>query len=105
MNAFRSEPGFRSLRFGDVIDVHPAKDDRSGNSIMAGEIASVLSSTYSLPEGDDLLLRVEVALTIADALLARAFSGDRNGDSRFIEEARAVVRSYFVQHYGEPTSE
>jgi AcrR family transcriptional regulator len=104
VNAFRSEPGFRSLRFGDVIDVHPAKDDRSGNSIMAGEIASVLSSTYSLPEGDELLLRVEVALTIADALLARAFSADRNGDARFIEEARAVVRSYFARHYGEPAS-
>jgi AcrR family transcriptional regulator len=102
VNAFRSEPGFRSLRFGDVIDVHPSKDDRSGNSIMAEEIGSVLSSTYGLPAGDDLLLRLEVAITMADALLARAFAQDRTGDVKFIEEARAVVRSYLVGHYGEP---
>ena len=104
VNAFRAVPGFRSLRFGDVIDVHPATDDRSGNSIMSGEIASVLASTYGLPDDDELRLRVEVALTIADSLLARAFATDRKGDSRFIEEARAVVRSYLVGHYGEPAA-
>lgn len=104
VNAFGSEPGFRSLRFGDVIDVHPSKDDRSGNSIMTEEIASVLSSAYGLPNGEDLLLRVEVAVTMADALLARAFAQNRSGDATFIEEARAVVRSYLVSHYGEPAT-
>ena len=104
LNAFRSVPGFRSLRFGDVIDVYPAADERSGNSIMSGEIASVLASTYGLPDDDELRLRVEVALTIADSLLARAFATDRKGDPHYIEEARAVVRSYLVNHYGEPTA-
>jgi AcrR family transcriptional regulator len=104
VDAFGSVPGFRSLRFGDVIDVHPATDDRSGNSIISGEIASVLASTYGLPDDDELRLRVEVALTIADSLLARAFATERKGDSRYIEEARSVVRSYLVGHYGEPAA-
>ena len=57
-----------------------------------------------LPDDDELRLRVEVALTIADSLLARAFATERKGDSRYIEEARSVVRSYLVGHYGEPAA-
>lgn len=104
VSAFRSNPGFRSLRFGDVIDVRPPESDRTATAVVAREVAKVLSSRYGLPEGKELELRIEVALDIADALLTRAFAFNAKGDARFIEEARAVVRSYLVGHYGEPGS-
>jgi hypothetical protein len=33
-----------------------------------------------------------------DALLYRAFSVDPDGDERFIEEARVVMRDYLTRH-------
>jgi AcrR family transcriptional regulator len=104
VDSFTSEPGFHSLRFGDVIDVRPTDGDRSGNEIVAAEIADVLSTSYGLPSNADLRLRVEVALHIVDALLARAFAADPKGDKRFISEARTIGRDYLTGYYGDPTT-
>ena len=102
VDAFTSEPGFRSLRFGDVIDVRPIAGDQTGNHIVAAEIAGALTA-YGLPADDDLRLRVEVALHLSDVLLARAFAFDSHGDARIITEARSLLRSYLTGHYGDPT--
>jgi AcrR family transcriptional regulator len=99
---FKTSPGFRSLRFGAVIDVRPAAGGNA-NAVVAASLANALPSRYGLPEGKDLGFRVEAALCIADALLARAFAFSDRGDSHYIEEARRAVRGYLVAHYGEPS--
>lgn len=105
VDAFRSEPGFRALRFGDVLDLQPRAGDRTNNGGIAAALVSVLSSKHGLEADDDLQFRVEVALDLCDSLLARAFAFDRYGDSRFIDEAVSVARGYLIDAYGDPGSD
>jgi AcrR family transcriptional regulator len=101
VDAFTHVPGFRSLRFGDVIDVRPRETMHSGNGIVANQIAIILSTRFGLKDDDDLRFRLQCAIGMADALLSRGFSYNPKGDDRFIAETRAVVRSYLVTHYGD----
>jgi AcrR family transcriptional regulator len=91
VTAFRRDPGFRSLRFGDVLDITPA--GTAGIAAIAAAMAGALEERYALGV-PDLAFRLEVALTLSDALLARAFRDGRTGDDRFIAEARSAVRTY-----------
>lgn len=105
VDAFRSEPGFRALRFGDVLDLQPRAGDRTNNGIIAAALVSVLSSRHGLEANDELQFRVEVALDLCDSLLARAFAFDRDGDSQFTNEALSVARGYLIGAYGNPSSD
>jgi AcrR family transcriptional regulator len=101
VSAFHTEPGFRSLRFGDVLDIRPGPGSRSGNEVVAGLMADALRDRFEL-EGEHVAFHLEVALSLSDALLARAFSASRGGDARFIAEAQTVARTYLTGIYGTP---
>lgn len=96
---FRTEPGFRSLRFGDVLDVRPRAEGATGNGAVAGQIVSILKERFELGDEAELGFRVEVAIELADALLARAFAFGSTGEQRFIAEARKVVGDYLAGYY------
>ena len=96
--AFRSTPGFRSLRLGDVLDIRPALSAQSGSALVATAGAEVLSERFGLPL-DDLAQRLEVVIVVSDSLLARSFSYDDNGDARLLAEALAISRSYLEGFY------
>ena len=98
--SYRNEPGFSSLRFGDVIDLRPTPGSETNNGIIAAEIAAVLRDKYDVTT-EKLALHVEIALTLADALLARAFAFDRKGDTRLIAEAKTVAREYLFSRVEE----
>ncbi|MET4782332.1 TetR/AcrR family transcriptional regulator [Glaciihabitans sp. UYNi722] len=100
VDAFRSEVGYRSLRLGDVLDIRPAASAHPGSAVVAQTIAAGLAERFDLPT-KDLAFHVEVGIDVADSLLARAFAHERNGDERFIVEARSIVHSYLVTVYGE----
>ncbi len=104
VDAFRHETGFRSLRFGDVIDLRPRAGAQTNNATIAGAIADVVSDKHGLAAGRDLQFHLEVALEICDALLARAFSMKPGGDKKFIAEATGAARAYLVSIYGDPRS-
>ncbi|MHB1171793.1 MAG: TetR/AcrR family transcriptional regulator [Lacisediminihabitans sp.] len=101
---FRTEPGFKSLRFGDVLDVRPRATDLTGIGVMAKQLVTVLNERFGLPNDAALPFLVEVALEMADSLLARAFAFDPRGDERFIAEARKVVADYLGGYYGDAKS-
>jgi len=102
VSAFAHTPGFRSMRFGDVLDVRPVEKDRTGSSVVAELISSTLASRYGFTDNKELRFRLEVAITMADGLLARAYAFNPKGESKFVSETRAVVRAYLVGHYGDP---
>lgn len=104
VEAYRSEPGFRALRFGDVLDLRPRTGDVTNNGVVAAAIGASLSTRHGVAAGDDLQFRLEVALELSDALLARAFAFKRNGDDRFIDEARTTARQYLAQHLVEAST-
>ncbi|WP_323742934.1 MULTISPECIES: TetR family transcriptional regulator [unclassified Rathayibacter] len=96
----RHEPGFRSIRFVDTIHAPEAAGEAFEAGFFARRFAEILSSEYGLPGGAQLSFRLEVTIEVADALLTRAFLMDPQGDQRFIDEARTLLRDYLSAHYG-----
>jgi AcrR family transcriptional regulator len=90
----RTVPGFRALRFGDVIDERFIETELSNNAQLARAFATILSERYGFAEDEQLVFDLEVIIEIADALLQRAFLLDKDGDERFISTARDIVRVY-----------
>lgn len=95
---FRTEPGFRAIRFGDALDLGPAEGQRTNNSVLATEMARQLTARFPVPDEQSLVFALEVAVEMIDALLYRAFTTDAEGDERFITEARVVTRAYLSRH-------
>ncbi|HEV7957424.1 MAG: TetR/AcrR family transcriptional regulator [Microbacteriaceae bacterium] len=104
VDAFKGEPGFRSLRFGDVLDLRPRSGEITSNGVVAAAVVSVLVNRHGRDDDDQLRFRVEIALNMCDAILARAFVFDSTGDDRIIGEALSAPRNYLVGFYGEPSA-
>ncbi len=102
VSAFRTEPGFRSLRFGDVLDLRPRPGNQTNNGVIAAATVAVLSNRHGLDADDAVQFHMEMALEICDAILARAFAFDSAGDDRIIDEALSAARNYLVGFYGDP---
>ena len=90
----RSEPSFRQLGFGDIINDRFLDNEVSNNTVIARAFAGMVSTTHSIPVTDDMLFHIEAAVWMGSALLNRAFQSDPIGDTRFIEEARNVIGTY-----------
>jgi AcrR family transcriptional regulator len=101
VESFRTVPGYRSLRFGDVLDLRPTTMAESGVGTVAKVISTALSERFGFDTGDTTDFRITVSLDLADALLNRAFETDAEGDQRYIDEARALVRNYLTGFYSE----
>ena len=84
VDAFRSEPGFRGLRVGDVIDLRPAPSESTYKSIVADRLLDRMIERFGVEDGPDLRFRFETAIEVSDALAARAFARDVRGDDRFL---------------------
>ena len=90
----RTEPGFRALRFGDVIDQRFINPEVSNNAILAREFTQQIGRTYGFEPDESILYHVEVTVEIASVLLYRAFQFDKQGDDRFIETTRKLCGDY-----------
>jgi AcrR family transcriptional regulator len=90
----RAEPGFRALRFGDIIDARFLEPEFSNNGVLARALVGLLSEKYGFTPNDRILFDIEVAIEVGDALLQRAFLLDKQGDQRFIDAARALSNGY-----------
>ncbi|MBC7724751.1 MAG: TetR/AcrR family transcriptional regulator [Burkholderiaceae bacterium] len=105
VDAYRSEPGFRALRFGDVLDLRPRIGDLTNNGVVASAILAVLTRSHGVDGGEESQFRLEVALELADSLLARAFAFDLAGNARFIDEARENATVYLERFMGNQRGE
>ncbi|MEQ1736595.1 MAG: TetR/AcrR family transcriptional regulator, partial [Rhodoglobus sp.] len=86
-DAFRSEPGFRGLRVGDVIDLRPAPNERTYNSVVANRLLDGMVSRFGIPDSPEVRLAFEAVIEISDALVARAFARNAAGDDAFLTVA------------------
>jgi AcrR family transcriptional regulator len=99
---YRSEPGFRSLRVGDVIDLHPATNERTYNSIVADALMDALVARFGLTDTPESRFAFETALEVSDALASRAFARDVNGDEKYMEAGRQATIGILAPHFGLP---
>jgi AcrR family transcriptional regulator len=94
----RTVPGFRAVRFGNIIDERFMHAGQSNNTFLANEFADLIVAKYPIDRSDELVFDLEVLVECADALLRRAFLYEREGDERFIERARALPAEFLKRH-------
>lgn len=100
LDMFRTEPGYRSLRLGDVLDVRVDTDDPTNHvprtmeplsRTAARTMSTVLHHKFNTANNDDSVLILEKTIVAVDAFLDRAFRDDEKGDTRFIDAAREAA--------------
>jgi AcrR family transcriptional regulator len=94
----RTVPGFRTLHFGDVVDVHLLDDDRDNNTVIADRLAQVLVEQFGVTDAPRLRFALQIAVEAADALIKLAFRREPDGDEQVLGEAKALVREYLHRH-------
>jgi AcrR family transcriptional regulator len=100
VDAFRSEPGFASLRCGDTIDLRPATTARTVNSQVAEVLTTELAARFGTTASVESQFAFENAVEVMDALIARAFARTRHGDAAFLDSGRALVLSILGERLG-----
>ena len=90
LDLFRNEPGFRSLRLGDVLDIRPAQSARTGNADFAQRVGDEMAEKLSLTLDSKARLSLESAVDVMDSLLTRAFLRVDRGDKAVIDEANRL---------------
>ena len=90
---FRSEPGYRSVRAGDVLDLLPPQTELTANAMMADAVTDALVAGYGVADTADVRLALGTAIEIADALVARGFARAAQGDTGLLAEAERAVRA------------
>ena len=96
----RSVPGFRTLHFGDVVDLHLLDDERDNNAVIVDQLATVLVTSFGLADAPKMRFALAVAVEIADGLIKFAFRRDPDGDDTVIGEAKDIVREYLHRQVG-----
>ncbi|MBQ0894018.1 TetR family transcriptional regulator [Micromonospora purpureochromogenes] len=94
----RTVPGFRTLHFGDVVDLHLLDEQRDNNGVIADQLARVLTERFGMTDEPRLRFCLEIAVEAADALIKLAFRRKPEGDERVLAEAKALIREYLHRH-------
>jgi AcrR family transcriptional regulator len=90
----RHVPGFRTLHFGDVVDLNLLDPERDNNSVIVEHFSALLERYFGLTRDDRLEFALAMAVEMADALVKAAFRYKVDGDERILAEAKQIVRDY-----------
>jgi AcrR family transcriptional regulator len=90
----RHVPGFRTLHFGDVVDLNLLDPDRDNNSVIVDYLGALLEGRFGLTRDDRLEFALAMAVEMADALVKAAFRYQVDGDERILAEAKEIIRDY-----------
>ena len=90
----RHVPGFRTLHFGDVVDLHLLDDERDNNVVIVDKLADLLVEHFGIPDDPKLRFHLAIAVEMADALIKFAFRREADGDEHVLAEAKTVIRDY-----------
>src|SRR6195952_2699910 len=63
----REEPGFRALRFGDIIDDRFLEPEFSNNGVLARALVGLLSEKYGFTPTEQVLFDFEGGIEVGDA--------------------------------------
>jgi AcrR family transcriptional regulator len=96
---FRSEPGFRSLRVGDVLDLRPAAEEETSYGRLGAAMLDEFTKRFQLSVNEDARFAFNASIEVTDALVARAFARDDKGDERYLEQGRAIMNSLLEPYF------
>ena len=94
----RDVPGFRTLHFGDVVDVHLLDEDRDNNQVIAGSLTSLMRGRFGIGADIDIDFPLAIAVEISDALIKLGFRHDPSGDPRVLTEAKSLIHAYLSRY-------
>ena len=97
--AFRDEPGFASLRYGDVLDLRPATEIPA-YSALAEQMARVLAERFSVEASDAAVQALGAAVVAFDAIAAQAFVLDPRGSQPYLELASKAADALVSEYFG-----
>lgn len=101
VEAFRSEPGFASLRYGDVLDLRPMTAESPLHGF-AGALFEALTARFGLDARDEARVAFEAAVVMSDAIAARAFARDPRGDEVFLRSGADATVALLAPFWGDP---
>jgi AcrR family transcriptional regulator len=91
----RDVPGFRTLHFGDVVDVRLLDEEKDNNEVIADALTALLNKAFNISSTrSDVDFTIMVGIESADALIKLAFRRDPAGDPRVLAEAKSLIRDY-----------
>lgn len=90
----RNVPGFRSLHFGDVVDLRLLNSGADNNRVLSIRLRKIIVSVTGIPDDGELDRSIHVAVEAADAVLKLAFRIDSEGEPALVNEAKRLLRSY-----------
>jgi hypothetical protein len=95
----KEEPGFRSLRFGTIIDERFVDGDENANDDLVAEVIAAMRRRFvGLEPSSELQFDIEVTIEACTALMNRAFHENPDGDLRFVDKARRIARDMLAPH-------
>nr|WP_240506106.1 TetR/AcrR family transcriptional regulator [Thermoactinospora rubra] len=90
----RTVPGFKSLHFGDVVDLNLLDSDSENNTVIAGRLRGLLLKEFGLADSHELDVAMLVAVEAGDAVLKLAFRRHPDGDPEIISAAKLLIREF-----------
>ena len=91
---YRTEPGFRWLRLGDMIATNLINPEQSNHEVAARVAGNLFVERYEVGYREDLFAHIEVVIELIDSLSARAFVTDPDGEKFFLDEIPRIVVGY-----------
>jgi AcrR family transcriptional regulator len=99
---YRDEPGFRWLRLGDPIANNLLSGTEGNKTMLARQVCELFVARYEVDSRPDLLGHVEIMVEIGDALIARAFESNPDGDRFFLDECTRLMVNYLGEYLAQP---
>lgn len=90
----RTVPGFRTLHFGDVVDIHLLDEELDNNAVIVANLAKLLVDRFGIPDAERLEFALAIAVETADALIKMAFRRKPEGDTLVLDEAKTLIKEY-----------
>ncbi|CAN5438518.1 hypothetical protein BH09ACT4_BH09ACT4_13180 [soil metagenome] len=97
--AFRDEPGFASLRYGDVLDLRPTTEVPAF-SVLADQMFRALVERFGLNDSAEARAAFEAAVIASDAIAAHAFVLDPRGSQVYLGLGTKATRSLLSEYFG-----
>ncbi len=91
----REDPGFRTVRFGDVVDAHLLDPDGDNDSFLATRLTELMTGSFGLAADARLHVAFVMAIKIADNLLRFAFARDPDADQDVVDHTKVLLRRHF----------
>ncbi|HSV66900.1 MAG TPA: TetR/AcrR family transcriptional regulator [Mycobacteriales bacterium] len=90
-------PGFRVVRFGDIVDTHLLEPEQDNDYVFVGRMVGLLATYFEQAPDKDLRAALVVLVKALDAVTRYAFR-EREGDAAVLAEARILMDVYLAHH-------